>query len=311
MCLAHSAIAAFCFYNLSSIVNGLVYFNQLQLIEAAHLLLVTLGIVVLLGGVWVVSVQSGDGGVDLGTWGPEDIAGDDADLHVAQSESEVIDYNAAVLEETDSEATINSITNLEQTLSSPKLRSTRSEPLQALSASSSRTLGRELPRVEIPQFPRHRHTMYPANALASPPMFRLGFHRRTSTSEGDSHYSSSSHQRLGSHPSSTFAPPFNTVSALGAGLQIGISAVSPGFSIVPRERRRKTSGPGLGIAEVETNWRERAVSREGYGGNFEQTSVDGEILNNGASPGSGEAESTSGAGDRRRQRWKWLKNLLL
>ncbi|KAJ2927124.1 hypothetical protein H1R20_g9967, partial [Candolleomyces eurysporus] len=63
--------SAFCFYNLSSIVNGLVYYNQISLIKPLHLGLVVVGIVVLLGGVWVVSIQAGGGGVDVGTWSEE------------------------------------------------------------------------------------------------------------------------------------------------------------------------------------------------------------------------------------------------
>lgn len=60
---------AFCFYNLSSIVNGLVYYDQFGALTTLHLCLVILGIVVLLGGVWAVSVTSKDGGgVEPGTW---------------------------------------------------------------------------------------------------------------------------------------------------------------------------------------------------------------------------------------------------
>ena len=60
---------AFCFYNLSSIVNGLVYFDQIGALTTVHLCLVILGMFVLLGGVWAVSVTSGDGGgVEPGTW---------------------------------------------------------------------------------------------------------------------------------------------------------------------------------------------------------------------------------------------------
>ncbi|KAF9044540.1 hypothetical protein BDZ89DRAFT_1059016 [Hymenopellis radicata] len=61
--------AAFCFYNLSSILNGLVYFDQFALIPPLHLGLVSLGIVILLGGVWVVSIQSGEGDAD--SWSEE------------------------------------------------------------------------------------------------------------------------------------------------------------------------------------------------------------------------------------------------
>jgi len=57
--------AAFCFYNLSSNVNGLVYFDQFALISPLHLGLVAVGIIVLLVGVWVVSIQAGGGGVDV------------------------------------------------------------------------------------------------------------------------------------------------------------------------------------------------------------------------------------------------------
>ncbi|KIJ27188.1 hypothetical protein M422DRAFT_785001 [Sphaerobolus stellatus SS14] len=60
---------AFCFYNLSSIVNGLVYYDQFGALTTLHLWLVVLGMVVLLAGVWAVSVTSGDGGgVEPGTW---------------------------------------------------------------------------------------------------------------------------------------------------------------------------------------------------------------------------------------------------
>ena len=69
---------AFCFYNLSSIINGLVYFDQFSALSTMNLLLVMLGMVVLLAGVWVVSFPpGGNRGIDLGAWGePEEIAMD-------------------------------------------------------------------------------------------------------------------------------------------------------------------------------------------------------------------------------------------
>lgn len=48
---------AFCFYNTSSIALGLVYFNQLADISAGSLCLIVLGIAVLLGGVFIVSMK--------------------------------------------------------------------------------------------------------------------------------------------------------------------------------------------------------------------------------------------------------------
>ena len=67
---------AFCFYNLSSIVNGLVYFDQISLLSTAHLLLVILGIFILLGGVWAVSLQA----VNVDTWS----SGDEVDVTVIE-----------------------------------------------------------------------------------------------------------------------------------------------------------------------------------------------------------------------------------
>jgi len=73
---------AFCFYNLSSIINGLVYYDQFGALSTLHLWLVVLGMVVLLGGVWAVSVTSADGGgIEPGTWdGAEAIDEEAAEL---------------------------------------------------------------------------------------------------------------------------------------------------------------------------------------------------------------------------------------
>lgn len=60
---------AFCFYNVSTIFNSLFYYDQFSLLPTTNLLLVLLGTVVLLGGVWSVSVKTGDRqGIDVGTY---------------------------------------------------------------------------------------------------------------------------------------------------------------------------------------------------------------------------------------------------
>lgn len=51
---------AFCFYNLSSIVSGLVYYDQWDQLSWLQFALVALGTGVLLGGVWLVSVIKKD-----------------------------------------------------------------------------------------------------------------------------------------------------------------------------------------------------------------------------------------------------------
>lgn len=48
---------AFCFYNTSSIALGLIYFDQLGALPITSILAVILGIVVLLAGVWIVSLH--------------------------------------------------------------------------------------------------------------------------------------------------------------------------------------------------------------------------------------------------------------
>ncbi|WFD30771.1 hypothetical protein MSPP1_001795 [Malassezia sp. CBS 17886] len=70
---------AFCFYNVSSILLGLMYFNQLAALSWYAVALVFLGTVLLLCGVWVISlhnnvednVEAADDGVEMPfAWGP-------------------------------------------------------------------------------------------------------------------------------------------------------------------------------------------------------------------------------------------------
>ncbi|POW16581.1 hypothetical protein PSHT_06616 [Puccinia striiformis] len=47
---------AFCFYNLSSIISSLVYYDQLKLLSNFQIFAISTGTIILLGGVWVVSI---------------------------------------------------------------------------------------------------------------------------------------------------------------------------------------------------------------------------------------------------------------
>lgn len=51
---------AFCFYNIISILSGLIYFDQWALLSALQIGLVSLGTIVLLAGVWIVSIKVPD-----------------------------------------------------------------------------------------------------------------------------------------------------------------------------------------------------------------------------------------------------------
>lgn len=52
-------VAAFCFYNFSSILNGLVYYDQFRQLHGLNICLVIVGMVTLLGGVWSISAVAG------------------------------------------------------------------------------------------------------------------------------------------------------------------------------------------------------------------------------------------------------------
>ncbi|KAF9453812.1 hypothetical protein P691DRAFT_558189 [Macrolepiota fuliginosa MF-IS2] len=302
--------SAFCFYNISSIVNGLVYFNQIELITAFHLLLVALGIIILLGGVWVVSIQSGGGGVDVGTWNQEtqDTTDEDAGIDIEQVEVEGGRLRESTFCRSDSDTTIRSTSRLNPHFGPVPIEGhTRSEPLQAISPLSSSTP--EIGASSTLMIPHHRHTTFSTTDQLSPPSFRTRFTQRRPTTGGD--IQRSSHQRNSSHPSVAFSPPLNgTVSTLGTGLQIGLSPISPGFVIVPRERRRKLSGLGLGDAEQDSRPRQRSVSEGDVGGALR-------IYGNSDFPDSNLTnerqidEGDAGGPSRGRMRWKWLKNIFV
>ncbi|KAF9478516.1 hypothetical protein BDN70DRAFT_835894 [Pholiota conissans] len=228
--------SAFCFYNLSSIVNGLVYFNQLSLIPPLHLGLVGVGIFILLCGVWVVSIQPGSGGgVDMRPWtedGGLNLSGEDLALY---SQTEVV-----------AEQTIaTSFTNQQKRPEVgpvPMERETRSEShLPTLSPSSS-TIG-----LGIDLGPPAA-----ADRLTQSSIFPLGKRKRAETQlsvvnrrpMASSHIVRSRNMSY-PHPNPSHmpaSPSIGTVSTISTGFQIGLSPLSPGFTILPLERRRRPTG---------------------------------------------------------------------
>ncbi|KAJ7783782.1 hypothetical protein DFH07DRAFT_789090 [Mycena maculata] len=275
--------SAFCFYNLSSIVNGLVYFDQFSLIPPLHLGLVILGIFVLLGGVWVVSVQSGSGGGE-DTWSDEEsVEGIISDL---DPEAQYVECDPLVTIGEDA-------SGRGQEEARPSLaRSTRSESnLDVLSASPERSLRSPLSTVS---------QLLPS--LNSQPTLRQGISSRRR----------SHHQRAqtSAYPSSPPAP--NPLATLG-GFQIGLSPVSPGFAIVPRERGRIASGLNTSYNFVdiveqrrrETERRRRRTVSEGDVRTRAAALERAEVLSLPEDEADGETRTTSA-----KARWRWLSTLV-
>jgi uncharacterized membrane protein len=83
---------AFCFFNLASIFDGLIFYDQFGRLSPHQILLVSVGVAVLLVGVWVVSAiqPTGDGGleggIEVGTWVEDEVRVEDG--HEAHDELE-------------------------------------------------------------------------------------------------------------------------------------------------------------------------------------------------------------------------------
>jgi len=305
-------VAAFCFYNLSSIVNGLVYFDQFSLIPPLYLGLVTLGIFVLLCGVWIVSIQSGGGGVDVGTWNEEGIilSEEDVALYSEPEDTQPREAVAMMRQQAPNQAKV-------QTGPVPMERETRSESslpnippsdtiglgLNAgggadtrLSQSTISTTKGKRQRAETqlyggPRMPSHRSRRSPMVDFNEPASSSQLPHARTV-----------SYPHPGHPHHAPLSPPHGHVPTLSTGFQIGLSPLSPGFTIAPRERRRRPSGFGIvgpsfaDVANDVVRARRRTVS-EG-----EVTSQLRNVRDETTGDGSLDSE-------RAKQHWTWLRSV--
>ncbi|CAE7214434.1 unnamed protein product [Rhizoctonia solani] len=200
---------AFCSYNLSSIINGLVYFDQIAELSGLQLGLVCTGIVVLLGGVWALSVQQG-GGIKEGAWVEEDA--DEAEVERSLALRDTFSGSEHSLE--------------------PLLDGVR--PI----AVSPDAVG-ESPAGRSPQSvqPRNPLDVMPRSATSGP-VPKL--HIRTGSLDASSSPPISPQRRSHTRPRygtllGAEAPPSALVTP---GFSIGLSPVSPGFALIPRARRR-------------------------------------------------------------------------
>ncbi|KAF9270223.1 hypothetical protein L218DRAFT_848631 [Marasmius fiardii PR-910] len=229
--------SAFCFYNLSSIVNGLVYFDQFSLIAPLHLFLVGLGIVILLAGVWVVSIHAGGGAVDL-SW--NDSTELISDVEESSSPTDIEAGESSRLSPTQSEVAVGGSDSAEEwgTMSEPLLNTNPSLTPDILATprtiSHISTLGTESsPKHKRSTLHRRRQTLDPLSLRHSRNASRNMSYFNSFNTHGNARQS--------------LSPPLSSVSALaGSGFQIGLSPVSPGFAIVPLERRSRVSNLGGG-----------------------------------------------------------------
>ncbi|KAI0335254.1 hypothetical protein GY45DRAFT_896313 [Cubamyces sp. BRFM 1775] len=323
---------AFCFYNLSSIVNGLVYFDQFSVLPTSHLLLVLVGIAVLLSGVWIISFPPGGGrGVDIGTWTEGESAteleltGEDSDIEAQETyEDEPLPmHDHANAEPTRDRAPsglgLHIITEPPTPIPAPQLSPGLTGPGRTRpGVRVGRTHGRQQTDSVLHSSPppRRSRSTYTgstgpdgslslggaADTLASPTSARRRRRTTLASTTGASSSTSPPHFPLPLSPSA---------SALG-GFSIGLSPISPGFSIVPRERRRRAtglhasgSGSGLGVGNVSNDVSE---SRSGDDGLHEGSAGAGsDVASVGNSPGRvrgfkmrrvvSEGDADAGAGD--------------
>ena len=247
-------VAAFCFYNLSSIVNGLVYFDQFSLIPPLFLGLVTLGIFILLCGVWVVSIHSGGGGVDVGTWNEENVklSGMDVALYL---EPEDIQSSSEAVVVSHQQAPNQGKVQFDPVLMERETRSESSLPNIPASSEINNGLDHGIgPGTDSQRNQSTISTLRRAETLYG--VRRIPSHRpRRPTADftGLASTSQLAHARTVSYPHpgphhAPLSPPLGTVSTLSTGFQIGLSPLSPGFTLTPRERRRRRSGFGIGGA---------------------------------------------------------------
>jgi hypothetical protein len=305
---AYVCPSAFCFYNFSSIINGLVYFDQLGHISGWHLILVIAGMIILLAGVWAVSAQANVDESDTAT------------------ESDVEEH-----------AVSNSGSATPETNPPPHYPSYASTAVGPQGSSLSGPIAPPMDRrvrsegAVFPQSSLSLHTLCASSQL-SPPFSEAAYQTEISPLPPGTSGSRSSRQ----HP--TIIDPSASTRTMASslhqqqpssvlsptGLTIGLSPVSPGFGLLPLPRRtsRRISGVELGFATVvnesmslvRTAGGRRRTASEGQGRRSGEARDRGVLSGPRAEPSQQDIEEGNGAaGETRRtgRRWMWLRDIFL
>lgn len=328
----HPAVA-FCFYNLSSIVNGLIYFNQFSLLSTTHLLLVMLGIVILLAGVWIVSFPPGGSHrIDLSHW--DESEGEEDEEEFIRYEDEPLPMASAV--HPDEEIGMGRVsTSRERPVAHPALlvdlgsddegehrTATTEPPMESPVHLSPRSDRHDKPHARRKTDSALLSSQYGVAPTLSPtqPSHPL----QQSPSRARHRSTLANHATLGplsprqghnphTHPLSPGAP---------SGFSIGLSPISPGFSLVPADRipkrRRVTSLSSLdGVADVfsggaHTRPGRRVISDVSRDSVARSEAEHGERVDVEAQHGHvDESREPHNEGQRgARGRWKWISGIL-
>ena len=266
-----------------------------------------IGILVLLAGVWVVSIQAGGGGVDLDKWeGNDELQSDTSSLsegHDAEEETRAIDHAQSIFSRQSRPSTFGPARMDRQSVSESHVPSLAHSPPSHHSLRIRAPTVDEVPVLALPLIsttspPRspltRRGTTPDSSLLLSPSTGRSRKRRRSTLQTSDT------------QPS--FPLPLGSGSVL-SGLSIGIGPMSPGFSIVPRDRRRRISGL---VDVVDSVWtqRRRTVS-EGDIRPWEE----GRQTEGGsgvAEPGSSRGNTEETGGKRPTNKgWGWVRRVFL
>ncbi|KAJ8457230.1 hypothetical protein ONZ45_g18394 [Pleurotus djamor] len=290
--------SAFCFYNISSIVNGLIYFDQFSAIPPLHLGLVGLGMGILLSGVWVVSIQSDT--ADDGEWSDTDSS--DEEVPLSPRPTAILDTNREQTNEPVVETTVADLVKPDSDIS----ESRQSIPRITTTAHSI-GLGRPPRRPLSETQSQRREDVTPISPSVS------------SMSHPSSRPSSGAPQET--HHRYHFPLPQCRAEPTPPSERVSyFAAFECRFSIVPRERHRRISGlrRDNSIEREDGDRRRRTVSEGDFRHHpFTAPDPDDPPLNAGDAVGEvapdigmTEAGVNPNKGHRpAKDRWKWLAGL--
>jgi len=223
---------AFCFYNLSSILNGLMYFDQFDQLSSKQLFLVCLGICILLVGVICVSIQEEDE-ADAGMMGMQIQDGDWTATDNTQTgpvpSSPLIEFGSPFDEQIrvpPGRRTVSSPSALDFSPPPPPSSSDTNVGFESIPFTPrKRTSSEVTPSTPTPS---HQHERRHSGVI-SPRRLRMRRGTMLSSEGGPGEPGASG---SGGEGGSGTLPPLG-------GFSIGLSPISPGFTLVPRHRESR------------------------------------------------------------------------